>query len=30
MLAEKDKAKLEKLTAQMNRYVHDQANVVFL
>ncbi len=30
MLAEKDKGKLEKLTAQMNRYVHDQANVVFL
>ena len=30
MLAEKDKAKLEKLTAEMNRYVHDQANVVFL
>ena len=30
LLAEKDKAKLEKLTADMNRYVHDQANVVFL
>ena len=30
LLAEKDKAKLEKLTAEMNRYVHDQANVVFL
>jgi peptide/nickel transport system substrate-binding protein len=30
MLAEKDKGKLEKLTAQMNRYIHDQANVVFL
>ena len=30
ILAEKDKAKLEKLTAEMNRYVHDQANVVFL
>lgn len=30
LLAEKDKAKLEKLTAQMDRYVHDQANVVFL
>ena len=30
MLAEKDAAKLEKLTTEMNRYVHDQANVVFL
>ena len=30
MLAETDKAKLEKLTTEMNRYVHDQANVVFL
>ena len=30
ILAEKDKAKLEKLTTEMNRYVHDQANVVFL
>ena len=30
LLAEKDKAKLEKLTAEMNRYIHDQANVVFL
>ena len=30
LLAEKDKPKLEKLTAEMNRYVHDQANVVFL
>ena len=30
MLAEKDKGKLEKLTAEMNRHVHDQANVVFL
>ena len=30
LLAETDKPKLEKLTAQMNRYVHDQANVVFL
>ena len=30
MLAEKDKGKLEKLTAGMNRYIHDQANVVFL
>lgn len=30
LLAETDKSKMEKLTAQMNRYVHDQANVVFL
>ena len=30
ILAERDKGKLEKLTAQMNRYVHDQANVLFL
>ena len=30
MLAEKDKGKLEKLTTEMDRYVHDQANVVFL
>ncbi len=30
ILAEKDKGKLEKLTAEMNRYIHDQANVVFL
>ncbi len=30
ILAERDKGKLEKLTAQMNRYVHDQASVVFL
>ncbi len=30
LLAETDKAALEKLTAQMNRYVHEQANVVFL
>ena len=30
LLAEKDKPKLEKLTAEMNRYIHDQANVVFL
>ena len=30
ILAETDKAKLEKLTTEMNRYVHDQANVVFL
>ena len=30
LLAETDKPKLEKLTAEMNRYIHDQANVVFL
>ena len=30
LLAETDKAKQQKLTAQMNRYIHDQANVVFL
>ena len=27
LMAETDKPKLEMLTAQMNRYVHDQANV---
>ena len=30
ILAERDKGKLEKLTAQMNRYIHDEANVLFL
>ena len=30
ILATKDKAGQEKLTKQMDRYVHDQANVVFL
>ncbi len=30
LVAETDQRKLEKLTAEMNRYIHDQANVVFL
>ncbi|MBA2723525.1 MAG: ABC transporter substrate-binding protein [Methylibium sp.] len=30
ILAEKSKANLEKKTAELNRYVHEQANVVFL
>ena len=30
LLAEKDKGKQEKVTAEMNRYIHDQANVLFL
>ena len=30
ILAQRDKTQVENLTAQMDRYVHDQANVVFL
>ena len=30
LVAETNMPKMEKLTAQMNRYIHDQANVVFL
>ncbi len=30
IVAERDKKKLEQLTAEMDRYIHDQANVVFL